>query len=252
MVVTIYDDKIKLDGDLSIPRNYNGTDQIPVTLIIHGFTGNKEEEHLVAVSDMLNDLGIATLRVDMYGHGRSDGRFFNHTLNKWIQNGMAAIDYLKEDGRFSDIYLCGHSQGGLMVMLLAAMERDKVKLLVPLSPATMIPKGCREGDMLGTRFDPVNVPDEVHSPDGWILGGNYVRVAQTIYVEEAIKKYTGPVLVVHGDADMTVDIEETKKDCSGYANCKFVTIKGDSHCYDYHLDEVVAAVKEYVSDFIKE
>ena len=35
-----------------------------------------------------------------------------------------------------------------------------------------------------------------------------------------------------------------------YKDCKFVTIKGDTHCYDNHLDEVTAAVKEFMLERI--
>ena len=78
------------------------------------------------------------------------------------------------------------------------------------------------------------------------LSGNYVRVAQTIRVEDAIDRYTGPVLIVHGDQDEAVPVEYGIRAAERYRDCKLVLIPGDTHCYDYHLDQVLDAVREWM------
>lgn len=221
-------------------------ERCPIVVVIHGFTGYKEERHIVAVSQCLNEIGYATLRVDMYGHGHSDGRFHDHTLYKWLTNGMAAVDYACSLDFVTDVYLCGHSQGGLTVMLLAALERDRIRGIIPLSPAAMIPEAARQGNMLGMAFDPERVPEVIECRKDLTLGGNYVRVAQMIDVEAAIDRYKGPVLIVHGDGDMEVPVQVGRDAAGRYANCDFVLIPGDTHCYDYHLDQVVEAVKNWM------
>ena len=57
----ILDDGIRLNASLEKPD----ADRCPLVIIIHGFTGHMEEDHLTAVSRMLNKNGYATLRVDM-------------------------------------------------------------------------------------------------------------------------------------------------------------------------------------------
>ena len=47
---------------------------------------------------------------------------------------------------------------------------------------------ARSGSVLGTSFDPKHIPDKIVS-DGWELSGDYVRVAQTIRVEDLIDRY---------------------------------------------------------------
>lgn len=240
----IIDDGLKLDAVLDMPAN--GAEKCPLVIVIHGFTGHKEERHIVAVSRALNEIGCATLRVDMYGHGQSDGEFRKHTLFKWMTNALTVMDYARGLDFVTDIYLCGHSQGGLLVMLAAAMERDIVKGLIPLSPACMIPEIARTGELLGLSFDPEHIPDALGVWDGRELDGNYARVAQTIHVEEAIAKYTGPVLVVHGDEDEAVPVRYGIAAANAYANGELVLIHGDDHCYDRHLDQVVDAVKAWM------
>lgn len=239
---TIQDDGIRLNAKICIPEGSRR-----LVIIIHGFTGQMEERHIIAITQMLNEIGCATLRADMYGHGESGGAFRDHTLYKWLGNIMALIDYARGLDCAEEIYLCGHSQGGLAVMLAAAMERDVIRGLIPLSPAAMIPEICRNGEMLGVRFDPEHIPDALAFDDK-TLGGNYLRVAQTIRVEDAIDRYDGPVLIVHGDADESVPVQVGIDAANRYKNCQLALIPGDSHCFDYHLEQAVEAVRAWMRE----
>ena len=246
MQLYIMDDGIRLNAKLDMPEGHGG--KCPLVIVIHGFTGHMEERHITAVAETLNSIGFATLRVDMYGHGNSEGKFENHTLYKWLTNALTVIDYARSLDFVTDLYLCGHSQGGMTVMLAGAMKHDVIKGLIPLSPAWMIPEGARKGTLLGQDFDPDHIPETLHGygEKSLNLGGNYVRVAQTIHVEEAIDRFDGPVLIVHGDADEAVPVEYGIKAAERYKDCKLVIIPGDTHCYDHHLDQVLDAVKEWM------
>ena len=240
----IQDCGVRLDAVLERPEGTEG--KCPLVIVIHGFTGYKEERHILAVADALRQEGCATLRVDMFGHGHSDGTFHDHNLYRWLNNALAVFDYAMGLDFVSSVYLCGHSQGGMTAMLAAAMERDRVAGLIPLSPAWMIPEGARKGELLGKTFDPERIPDELVSWDGRTLSGNYVRVAQTIRVEDAIAAYKGPVLLVHGDEDEAVPVAYARRAHELYSCSELVEIPGDTHCYDHHLDQVVAAVRDWM------
>ena len=242
--MNIIDDGVRLNAKIDMP--YGSPERCPLVIVIQGFTGHMEERHIVAVSEMLNEIGFATLRVDMYGHGNSDGEFRNHTLFKWMTNAMTVIDYARTLDFVTDLYLCGHSQGGLTVMLAAALKHDLIKGIIPMSPATVIPECTRGGRVLGVEFDPDHIPEEIRSQDGWVLSGNYIRVAQTIHVEEAIDRFTGPVLLVHGDADETIPVQGSLDAAERYQNAELKIIRGDTHCYDYHLEEAVEAVRSWM------
>ncbi len=238
----ITDDGIRLNAKLERPDSQG---KCPLVIIIHGFTGNMEEPHIVAVSRMFNELGLATLRVEMYGHGGSDGEFHDHTLFKWMTNAMTVIDYARSLDFVTDIYLCGHSQGGLLVTLAAALKHDQIKAIIPMSPAYSIIYGSEKGNVLGSTFNPSHIPDEL-STDGWSLDGNYFRVAQMIDVNRAIDAFKGPVLIVHGDEDEAVPVMVSIDAAKRYAYAELKIIKGDTHCYDNHLDEVVSAIREWM------
>ncbi len=240
----IEDDGIKLHVELAKPEGDD--DRYPLVIIIHGITGNMDERHLTALSDMFVANGYASLRVDMYGHGKSGGSFKDHTYFKWMTNAMTVIDYARTLDFVTDIYLCGHSQGGVTVMLAAALKHEYIKGLIALSPSVMRPEQARSGVLFGNRFDPRNIPDEFHLWSDKVLDGNYVRVSQTLYVEHFIDSYDKPVLIAVGTGDNPELVESTAFAARRYADCEYVTIEGDTHCYDNHLDQMVEAVREWI------
>ena len=233
-------DGVQLHVELEKPAD--AAERMPLTILIHGFTGHMEERHILAVKDALLAAGHAVLRAEMYGHGQSGGDFTHHTLYKWLTNAMVVIDYARSLDFVSGLYRCGHSQGGLTVALAGGMEHDRLDGLILLSPALMIPELARKGELLGLQFDPQHIPDVLDAWDGRKLEGNYARVAQTIHVEEAIDAYPGPVLVVHGDEDEAVPVRYGREAAERYRNAELVLIPGDTHCYDHHLEAVTDAV----------
>ncbi|MCR4960972.1 MAG: lysophospholipase [Lachnospiraceae bacterium] len=240
-------DKTRLHAKLDIPE---GVTKGPLCILIHGFTGHMEEEHIIGAQKAMNDAGVMVLRVEMFGHGGSDGEFKDHTLYKWVTNALAAVRYARTLDFVTDLYLCGHSQGGLLTMLVGGMCPDDFKTIIPMSPAWMIPEKAREGELLGVSFDPLHIPDML---EGWEreLSGDYVRVAQTIHVEDEIERYKGPVLIIHGDDDEAVPYEYGVKAAKLYANAKLVTIKGDDHCYTRHLDQVTDTIRDYFNEITR-
>lgn len=243
----INDDGIKLHAKLDMPAGYEEGTKCPLVIVIHGITGHMEEPHIIAVSELFNDMGFATLRAEMYGHGKSEGAFENHNLFKWLNNAMTVTDYAKSLDFVTDLYFCGHSQGGVTTMMIGGMEPDVFKAILPLSPGVMITEGARKGEILGAKFDPKHLPDSFVMGAGMSISGNYVRAAQMLDLDWAIKQYTGPVFIVHGDEDEAIPVHFSEEAAAKYENAELVIIHGDDHCYNYHLDQVLDAVRDFVS-----
>jgi len=240
--MTIADGGIRLSAVLESPED---TEKLPLVIILHGFGSAKNRIHTVQAAEAMRDAGFATLRFDLYGHGESGGEFRNHTLYQWISNTMAVIDRMRGLG-YTELYLSGHSQGGLVAALTAGMEADRIRGLVLRAPAFMIPRGARENSLLGSHFDPDHIPDEIPLPQGVTLNGNYIRVARTVYVEDAVDRFRGPVLILQGDADDVVPAEDVRRTAARYADCELAMIQGETHHFDVHPEEMKERIRTFM------
>lgn len=239
----INSDGIRLHAKLEMPENFNG--KCPLAIIIHGLTGHMEEEHIVGVAKVMNEVGIAALRVEMYGHGKSEGKFEEHTLLKWINNALDVVDYAKKLDFVTDLYICGHSQGGLLTMIIGGLRNDDFKAIIPMSPAVVILDAARKGIFFGVSFDPQHIPDELDAIL-YKINGNYFRTAQMININELIDRYSGPVFIVHGNRDEAVPLQYAIDAQKRYKNCKLDIIPGDDHCFTRHLDQMLEAVRRFM------
>ena len=66
----IESDGIKLHAKLDRPE---GAGKGPLCILIHGFTGHMEEDHILAARDAMLRANVSVLRAEMYGHGGSEG-----------------------------------------------------------------------------------------------------------------------------------------------------------------------------------
>ena len=238
------DDGICLSAVLERP----GTERCPLVIVLHGFTSAKDRPHTLAACEAMRAAGFATLRFDLYGHGESGGEFRNHTLYKWVSNTFAVLDYVRTLDFVTEIYLSGHSQGGLTAALAGGMAPDLIRGLILRAPAFMIPEGARNGILLGRTFDPMHIPDEMDVIKGLKLGGSYIRVAQTVHVEDAIKRFPGPVLLIQGAEDDLVPPEDSVRAAGEYQNCRLEMIHGETHHFDRYPEKMRTVIREWLTD----
>lgn len=238
-------DGIKVHAKLDFPQEQE--EKMHVLVLIPGLTGHIEERHILAVKDTALACGYAVLRSELYGHGKSGGDFADHTVLLWMQEAMRVIDYARSLPFCRDVILSGHSQGGLTAVLAAGMMFDKIKAAMPMSPAINIWDGACKGRYFDMEFEN-GIPEVVPRGDGRKLSGNYIRAAAMLPVEEAVGKFRKPVLVIHGTDDAAVPYSWAKWLEKRYADMQLVTIEGDDHGYNHHLDQVLTAVKQFLEE----
>ena len=101
--------------------------------------------------------------------------------------------------------------------------------------------------MLGRSFDPLHVPDEIEIAKGLTLGGNYIRVAQTIRTEDAMDRFPGAVLLIHGSADDVVPLEDSRAAEGRYRNCRLEILEGETHHFDRFPEKMQAVIRDWLA-----
>ena len=245
-----YDNKaqnVTLAATFTIPQ---GTGPFPAVLLITGSGPQDRDESLLGhkpflvLSDYLTRHGIAVLRADDRGVGKSTGIFGTATTADFSTDAEAGVAYLKtrEEVNPHKIGLIGHSEGGMIAPMVAARNRDVAfivmlagigvpgdQVLVAQGAAIQIANGksadeaaknaVKEREMLAlveTEKDPAVLEKELKEkmagqvPDAQIglqiseITSPWFRYFLTYDPATALRKVTCPVLALDGSLDKQV------------------------------------------------
>lgn len=125
-----------LSGTLIYPLHYNEKEKIPVVLMVTGSgLQNRDEEifdhkPFLVIADAFAKNGIATLRYDDRGFGKSTGDASNATTADFAKDALSGIEKLKSMKKFGKIGVLGHSEGASVAFMLGA--RHKVDFILSL------------------------------------------------------------------------------------------------------------------------
>jgi pimeloyl-ACP methyl ester carboxylesterase len=130
--------KFKLAGTLTRPK---GDGRFPVAVMITGSGQQDRDETLfghkpfLVIADHLTRRGVAVLRIDDRGVGKSGGSAAKATSTDFAEDIYSAVAYVKTrpDIDPKRIGLIGHSEGGLIGPMVAAKHPDDVAFLVLLA-----------------------------------------------------------------------------------------------------------------------
>jgi pimeloyl-ACP methyl ester carboxylesterase len=134
---------VRLGGTLTLPKPPAGqvraAKSLPAVLLITG-SGQQDRDEMVmghrpflVLADHLTRSGIAVLRLDDRGIGKSTGDFWAALPSDFVADARAAVAFLRahpdiDPGR---VGLLGHSEGGITAPVLAA-EDTKIAFVVML------------------------------------------------------------------------------------------------------------------------
>lgn len=245
---TIMGSKGKLSSFIIKPGIEEGK-KIPLAIVMHGFTGNKESPLLEDISRELVKHNIASLRFDFNGHGESEGKFQDMTVPNEIEDAKKVYDYARSLPWVSDIYLVGHSQGGVVASMTAGeLGADKVKGVVLLAPAAVLREDAIRGNTQGALYDPLCPPDSVKllGNRNLYLGADYIRTAFSLPIYETAAKYQGPAMMIHGNADHIVPYTYSERYNAIWPNSKFVLLEH----FDHGFSQNQYRAAELAGDFL--
>ena len=204
-------------GTLEIPDD--AVAPAPVVLMLHGFTGTRDELPVKDTDDgvytrtarELSKNGYASLRIDFRGSGESDGDWEDTTFSGQIKDAVAAIDWLRDNPEIngSKISVLGWSQGGLVAThaVAARPEVTSTVLWAPVTnPLVTFSNLLGSETVMNAIAGDAATPHTVKLPWGveTTLKGAFYQELPTTSAAAAIAAYPGPVMVIVGSRDTTV------------------------------------------------
>ena len=195
-------------------------------ILCHGMDSNRNSEKLVHLARVLARRGIITLRFDFAYVGESSEKFADITYSGEVEDLRAACSFMR-DRYAGKIGVLGSSMGGTVALLYAAEEPDIAALVAIAAPV-----------------HPEAFPRRILNPEQlqrWrergftFYNGQRLNLAlledlEKIDVLQAARKVVCPVLIIHGEADEVVPVEEAHELNACLSGRKKLTImKGADH-----------------------
>ena len=252
-IVTLETNAGIIEGSLLVP---NGALKTPVALIIAGSgptdrDGNNpmmKNNCLKMLADELCKKGIASLRYDKRGVAKSQGAGLNESdlrFEHYIEDAKGWVGFLKEDKRFDQIIVVGHSEGSLIGMV-ASRDINVDQFISIAGAGQSADKILKE--QLKTQ-PPVVLKMSEPIIDKLVQGQTVTDVDPGLYAlfrpqvqpyliswfqydpGKEIAKLEKPVLIIQGTADIQVSIKDADLLAQGHPNAEKKIIKGMNHIF---------------------
>jgi len=243
---TVQGDHGRLSAVMNTPAHQK---KYPLVMILHGFNASKEMPLLTELSRQLGKRGIATVLFDFNGHGQSEGSFLDMTIPNELEDARRMYAYVRTLKGVESISAVGHSQGGVVVGMLAGELGEKgLKSVVLMAPAPELKEDTARGELFGVTFDPRNVPEYITLSTGLKVGRAFLETTPHLPIYEISARYTGPVMVLHSQDDELVPYRYGVEYSKVFPHAELKTIHGFNHCFT----QDTPAVDKIVADFFAE
>ena len=219
---------LKINDEVSLNVKADVVDNSKAMIVInHGFAEYVGRYDWVARE--LNKAGYSCVRYDLRGHGSTKGPSGHiDSYKEFISDCEAVVDYAQGLEPDKDLYMLGHSMGGLVSVMSALSFPQKIKGQVLSGPALRdLPavKGIKGPflSVVSTLFpkmminnpvenDICSVPEvvEAYKKDPLVIkkaSAQFLRqftLESPKFVEEHIHEYNLPVILLHGEKDIIV------------------------------------------------
>jgi pimeloyl-ACP methyl ester carboxylesterase len=254
--ITIHNKEIKLPGTLSYSK-----ENTPLIIWVHGSgpvdrNGNQPAQNVNAnyinqFRAAVNTKNIAFFSYDKRTANKENNAFLKDTkITDFALDAEAVVDHFKKKKSFSEIILIGHSQGSLVAML-ASKNTDKYISLA--GAGTTIDKIILQqisknnptlSEAAKQQFDTLRKKGKIEVINPF-LTSLFAIPMQPFWLAwmvlnplEEIKKLTVPVLIINGNKDLQVPIENAEALHAANSKSELVLIKNMNHVLkDIQRDE---------------
>jgi pimeloyl-ACP methyl ester carboxylesterase len=248
-----YEDvEIPTSGGLTLPGWFipAGPDRGPGVVLVHGWESARDRMLPIAV--FLRAVGFHTLTFDVRGNGLNPPEKLPLSAGEYGGDAAAAVDALLGRDEVSRVAVLGHSMGGIGA-LLAAGARPQLAAVVAISAPADPYRLTRQTFRLAR----LPIPGPIAWPLAWLTTHVYLRPRGHSVVDisatEAIRRYAGPILLIHGAEDDVVPVGHVRRLAAAAqrrgtnAQVETVVIPGGGHSWLYEFAAYRASVARFLA-----
>lgn len=234
-------DGLHLAGTLVVPE---ATTEHAVVFVHGGGVTREEGGFFTRLAVGLAEVGIASLRFDLRGHGESEGRPEEASLTAHLNDIRVALAEVRTATEAVDAGLLGTSFGGGLCAYYAAKRPDELRRLVLLNPQLSYksryidqkPHWANDylsDDMARQLTEDGYVP---HSPTVK-HGRAFLNEVFWVRPNDVLGEIMAPTLIVHGTKDTFISVESSRRAVHDFrVEHRLVEIDGAEHGFAVHDD----------------
>ena len=204
-------DKATLAGTLSYPTDYK-KGKTPVVLMVTGSGQENRDEEVfghkpfLVIADYLARHGVASLRYDDRGFGKSTGGDVKHaTTDDSARDAASGIEFLRTLKCFSKVGVLGHSEGGSIAFMLGA--KGKVDFVISMAGIGV--RGdtaltAQANRLLELSGQPMRLSTLQYRVNAYIKKSPWLNFFMDYDPSGDITKTLCPVMAINGERDVQV------------------------------------------------
>ena len=198
-------------GTLVYPEGFKEGDKVPVLIMVTGSGAENRDEEVfdhkpfLVIADYLARHGIASLRFDDRGVGKSTGSMEGATTKDFAEDALAGIEMLRGLKQFSKVGVLGHSEGGSVAFMLGA--KQQVDFIISMAgigakgDTALTAQANRTYQLMGV---PVQVTVAQYRAQVAQLNSPWVNYFLDYDPLPDIRGTRCPVMAINGDKDVQV------------------------------------------------
>ena len=248
-----------------------------VVIFCHGYKGFKDWGAWNLMAERFAEAGFFFVKFNFSHNGGTLEQpidfpdleaFGNNNYTKELDDLDALLNWItdtqdyKNELDINSIALIGHSRGGGIVLLKSNEDPRVSKLITLASVCDFAKRTATIGDLEQWKNDGVkyvvNGRTKQQMPHFYQFYEDFVENQDRLDIKEATKKLTIPHLIIHGDADTSVKIDEAEALKNWNPSAYYEIISGADHVFNVkhpwqeeNMSENLIAVVEKSIDFLK-